>query len=135
MGSEPTRSESVAARISLWLSVPEASQAVRYYTKAFGAVEVERLEDEHGCLAVAQLSIGGAIVRVQGDRESSPEALGGRAPVRMILTVEDPDAVFVRAVEAGGTEIAPVHEEHGWRVGRIVDPSGHHWEIGKRLTF
>jgi PhnB protein len=53
--------------------------------------------------------------------------------VGMIPSVEDPDAVLARARAAGGTEVAAVHDGHGWRVGRIADPSGHHWEIGRRL--
>jgi PhnB protein len=124
----------VSARIAPWLSVPDATEAVRYYKEAFGAAESDRFEDEPGRVAVAQLAIGGARFWVQHDPESSPEALGGRSPVRMILTVDDPDSVFARAVAAGATEIAPVSEGHGWRVGRIADPSGHQWEIGKPLT-
>jgi PhnB protein len=126
--------EAGPARIAPWLSVADATRAVEYYRKAFGAVEVERLEDEKGNVVVAQLSIGGAIVWVQDDSESNPRALGGRSPVRMILTVDDPDSFFARAVAAGATEIAAVHEEHGWRVGRLADPSGHHWEIARPLT-
>jgi len=133
MGSEPTRSQPFAARIAPWLSVADATQAVDYYKTAFGAVEVERLEDEAGSVVVAQLSIGGATFWVQQDADSSPEALGGRSPVRMILTVDDPDAVFAQAIAAGATEVAPITEGHGWRVGRVADPSGHHWEIGKPL--
>jgi PhnB protein len=52
----------------------------------------------------------------------------------MILTVDDPDAVFARAVSAGATEVFPVGEGNGWRVGRVADPSGHHWEVGKPLV-
>jgi PhnB protein len=133
MSSEPTRSQPVAARIAPWLSVAAATQAVDYYKTAFGAVEVERLEDEAGSVVVAQLSIGGATFWVQQDSDSSPEALGGRSPVRMILTVDDPDAVFEQAIAAGATEVAPITEGHGWRVGRVADPSGHHGEIGKPL--
>jgi PhnB protein len=125
--------EAGPARIAPWLSVADATRAVDYYRKAFGAVEVERLEDEKGDVVVAQLSIGGAIVWVQDDGESSPQALGGRSPVRMILIVDDPDSLFAQAVAAGATEIAAVHEEHGWRVGRLADPSGHHWEIARSL--
>jgi PhnB protein len=51
----------------------------------------------------------------------------------MILTVDDPDAAFAAAVAAGATVVAAVHEGHGWRVGRIADPFGHHWELGRRL--
>jgi PhnB protein len=53
--------------------------------------------------------------------------------VRLTLVVEDPDAAVARAIAAGATELAPVVEEHGWRLGRIADPFGHHWEIGKPL--
>jgi PhnB protein len=51
----------------------------------------------------------------------------------MLLIVEDPDAMVARAAAAGATVIHPVGEEHGWRLGRIKDPFGHHWEIGKPL--
>jgi PhnB protein len=87
-----------------------------------------------GSVVVAQLSIGGADFWVQQDGETDPHALGDRSPVRMILTVEDPDAVFAQAVGAGAREVAPITEGHGWRIGRVADPSGHHWEIGKPLT-
>jgi PhnB protein len=52
----------------------------------------------------------------------------------MILTVADPDAVFVRALTAGASKVFPVGEERGWRLGRVVDPFGHHWEIGRPLV-
>jgi PhnB protein len=51
----------------------------------------------------------------------------------MILTVPDPDTLFLRALKAGATEVFPVGEEHGWRLGRLVDPFGLHWEIGREL--
>jgi PhnB protein len=119
--------------IAPWLSVKNATEALAYYRTAFGAIELERLEDEAGDVVVAQLSIEGADFWIQTDLASSPEALHGRS-VRMILTVEDPDAVFARAVAAGATEVAPIYEDHGWRIGRVADPSGHHWEIGRRLA-
>jgi PhnB protein len=63
----------------------------------------------------------------------SPESLGG-ATTRMVMVVADPDAAFDRAVAAGGKVVVPVENQpYGWRVGRIVDPFGHHWEIGKPL--
>jgi PhnB protein len=52
----------------------------------------------------------------------------------MILTVADPDAVFAQAVKAGASVVFPVGEEHGWRLGRVVDPFGLHWEIGRPLN-
>ena len=60
----------------------------------------------------------------------SPESLGGGS-VRMILTVPDPDAMFAKALAAGAREVFAVQSAHGWRLGRVVDPFGHHWEIGR----
>jgi PhnB protein len=134
MSSDATRTQSTTAMIAPWLSVADATKAVKYYKAAFGALELERLEDEAGCVVVAQLSIGGADFWVQQDGETDPHTLGDRSPVRMILTVEDPDSMFAQAIGAGATEVAPLTEGHGWRIGRVVDPSGHHWEVGKPLT-
>jgi len=126
-------SETFETSIAPWLSVSNASEAVEYYKAAFNAIELYRLEDDDGKLAVAQLSIGGADFWIQEDPDSSPES-GGRGSVRMILTVKDPDLVFEQTITAGATEVVPVGEGHGWRIGRLVDPFGHHWEIGKRLS-
>lgn len=52
----------------------------------------------------------------------------------MILTVSNPDALFARALKAGASEVFPIGEEHGWRLGRLADPFGHHWEIGRPLV-
>lgn len=54
--------------------------------------------------------------------------------IRLLLMVADPDAALQRAAAAGATEVAPVADVHGWRLGRIVDPFGHHWEIGRPLV-
>jgi PhnB protein len=64
----------------------------------------------------------------------SPESLGG-STARMVMIVDDPDAAFQRAVAAGATVVWPVEDQrYGWRVGRIADPFGHHWEIGRPLS-
>jgi PhnB protein len=52
----------------------------------------------------------------------------------MVLTVSDPDAVFAQAIGAGAAVVQPVSEGHGWRVGRMADPFGHHWEIGRPVA-
>ena len=52
----------------------------------------------------------------------------------MVLIVDDPDAAFARAVAAGAAVVRPVNNDYGWRLGRVVDPFGHHWEIGKPLS-
>ena len=62
----------------------------------------------------------------------SPRSIDG-ATSRMLLVAEDPETVVQRAVAAGAVESSPVSEEHGWRLGRIIDPFGHEWEIGEPL--
>ena len=117
------------------LSVRRGASAVDFYKAAFGASEMFRVTSPTGEV-VAQLSIDGAEFWVADESPEhanfSPESLGGGS-VRMVLVVEDPDAVFQRTVEAGAKEVWPVRNEHGWRIGRVVDPFGHHWEIGKPL--
>lgn len=85
---------------------------------------------------VSRLSIQGAEFWVADesppDANFSPESLGG-GTVRMILTVPDPDAAFDQAVAAGARVVVPVENNYGWRLGRIKDPYGHHWEIGRPL--
>jgi PhnB protein len=62
----------------------------------------------------------------------SPESLGGGS-VRMLLILDDPDAAFDQAVVAGASVVSPVSGKHGRRMGRVVDPFGHHWESCKPL--
>jgi PhnB protein len=133
MSSEASGAKSPQAHIAPWISVWNAADAVEFYKAAFGAIELYRLEDEAGELAVAQLAVGGADFWLQQDPESSPAA-GGAGSVRMIVSVSDPDSMFAQALAAGASEIAPVSEGFGWRIGRLVDPFGHQWEIGRRLS-
>jgi len=117
------------------LSVRNGARAVEFYKTAFGAVEIYRVEDPGGAV-VARLSVEGAEFWLSDESPEhanySPESLGG-GTVRMILTVPDPDSIFARAVAAGARQVTPVEEAYGWRVGRIEDPYGHHWEIGHPL--
>ncbi len=126
------RSESFEASIAPWLSVSNAVDAINFYKAAFGAVELYRLEEGDGQVAIAELSVGGANFWIQEEADAIPEMVG-RGSFRMIITVNDPDFLFDLALAAGATEIVPINEEHGWRIGRVVDRFGYHWEIGKRL--
>jgi PhnB protein len=125
------------AQISPELSVRRGREAVEFYKSAFGAVEVYRVggTDEHESV-VSQLSVGDGSFWVSDEsppnRHHSPESLGG-STVRLLLVVDDPRAVVERAVALGAEEVSPVGEEHGWLLGRIEDPFGHQWEIGKPL--
>lgn len=126
----------IACSIAPMLSVRGGARAVAFYKAAFGAVEVHRVESADGAV-VSRLAIEGAEFWVTDESPEhgnfSPESLGG-GTARMILTAPDPDALFAQAVAAGAREIAPVEEAYGWRVGRVVDPFGHHWEIGHPLA-
>jgi len=132
--SEPL---STTSRISPMLSVRRGKQAIDFYKGAFGAEELYRIEADDGAI-VARLSVGGADFWLADESPEhsnfSPEFLGG-CSTRMVLIVSNPDAVFERAVENGAKVVWPVEDQHyGWRVGRLLDPFGHHWEIGMPLA-
>ena len=121
--------------IASWLSVRNGAKAVEFYKAAFGATEAFRIDAPDGSV-VARLSVDGAEFWL-GDESPqhhnfSPESLGG-GTVRMVLSVADPDVSFQRAIQAGAKEVVAVQDMHGWRVGRVVDPFGHHWEIAREL--
>ena len=120
------------SNIAPWMTVRDAQKALDYYKAAFGAVELYRLPADDGSLAVAQLSVGGAVFWLQADSNVSPSGAGS-GPVRMILSVDDPDALFERAVAAGAAVVAAIHEDYGWRTGRVTDPFGFDWEMSKQL--
>jgi PhnB protein len=126
----------VGCSVAPMLSVRNGAGAVEFYQSAFGAREVYRVEDPGGAV-VSRLSIDGAEFWVSDESPAhgnfSPESLGGGS-VRMILTVPDPDAMFARALRAGAQQIVAVEEAYGWRLGRLLDPFGHHWEVGRPLS-
>jgi PhnB protein len=113
-----------------WLTVKNTMEAIDFYKSAFGAREIYRMEGADDDL-VARLSIDGAEFWVSNGTPGNP--LGGEN-IRMILTVANPDALFLQAIKAGALEVFPVGEDHGWRLGRLSDPFGLHWEIGRPLN-
>src|SRR5580704_7813168 len=119
--------------VTATLAVRKWAAAMEFYETAFGAVEVYRVPGG----GVGRLSVNGAEFWVAEESPEhlnfSPESLGG-CSVRMLLIVEDPAAVCARAVAAGAKQVVAVSDAHGWRLGRIVDPSGHHWEVGRTLS-
>jgi PhnB protein len=127
-------SHNAVVSLAPMLSVRHGADAVAFYKAAFGAKELFKIED--GGSVVAQLGIVGAKFWVADEspphQNFSPETLGG-ATARFVLVVEYPKAVHAKALAAGASEVWPVHEEYGWLMGRVVDPFGHHWEIGKPL--
>jgi PhnB protein len=130
---EQVQSNGFRTSVTATLSVRNWSQAIEFYKAAFGATEQYRVEGG----GVAQLSVDSADFWVAEESPEhlnfSPESLGG-CSVRLLLIVEDPAAVCSRAVGAGAQLVSPVSDGYGWRLGRIVDPFGHHWEIARQLT-
>ena len=118
--------------IAPMLSVRNGVQALEFYKAAFGAEELFKIEN--GGSVVATLSVEGAEFWVADESPEhltfSPETLGG-GTARMVMGVSDPDAAFDRAVQAGAKVVVPMKNDYGWRLGRVVDPYGHHWEIGR----
>ncbi len=121
-----------AIQPELW--VYRASAAVDFYVRAFGASVLHRVGE--GDDIVAQLAVGDAafwVAAASADmKRFSPESIGG-ATGRTLLVVEDPIQVQRQAVGAGARELSAVADEHGWLLGRIADPFGHEWEIGRPL--
>jgi PhnB protein len=116
------------------LTVRDAVKAVAFYARAFGAEEIYRNTYGDGMIVV-ELAIGDARFRVADEAPEagnlSPEALGGTS-VRLNLLVVDPDGLAARAIENGAIEVAPISDQsYGLRQGRLVDPFGHHWLIGR----
>jgi PhnB protein len=113
----------------LWVDSPD--KALKFYEAAFGATVLHRVGE--GDDIVAQLGVSEAAFWVAAASSTmkrlSPRAIDG-ATSRTLLVVEDPDSVVRQALAAGATERSPVRDEHGWRLGRIIDPFGHEWEIG-----
>jgi PhnB protein len=135
MNNSPGRAADPTTSIAPMLSVRRGAKAIEFYKAAFGARQLYRVDSNDGEV-VARLAVGPAEFWVADEspehKNFSPESLNG-GTVRMVMIVEDPDAAFERAVAAGATVVWPVANQYGWRLGRIVDPFGHHWEIGKPL--
>jgi PhnB protein len=120
-----------------FLAVRDVPAAIDFYTAAFGAAEVgERVVAPNGAM-VAEIEIDGNRVGLATEAPDlgtpSPESAGATT-VRLSLVVDDPDAVAARAVDAGARFMFPIEDQpYGWRQGRVVDPFGHHWLVGRPL--
>ena len=125
-----------SVELTPFLTVRDARAAVEFYKKAFGAIEVSRQSSPSGQFII-EMSLEGdrfyAVDENPAGFNLSPTTLGGTS-VRMSLIVADPDAVANRAVAADAKIVFPVADQpYGMRQGRIADPEGHHWLIGKPL--
>ncbi len=124
-------------RVEVHLAVHDGRQTAAFYEAEFGARTCFRLggTDELPEV-VAQLQVGSARFWVEDESPThgnfSPRALKG-ATARLLLVADDPTAAVERALAAGAHEVHPVADAYGWLLGRVVDPFGHHWEIGRPI--
>lgn len=125
-------SRSNSPSIEPWLTVTAGEEAIEFYKAAFQAVEIYRFQDPGGGFVV-HLSIQGANFWVSNEVGEKPKGQLGGDNVKMILIVDNPETLFENAVRAGASVVFPVGEDHGWKLGHVVDPFGLHWEMGHPL--
>ncbi len=118
--------------IQPWLTVYHVEHAVTFYMAAFDAQETYRLDSREG--SIVQLSVNGAAFWLSSGSNADENISLQANNIRMILIVEDVEDIFNKAIEAGSKMINQLTENHGWIVGRIEDPFGMHWEIGKQTN-
>ena len=122
--------------IAALLGVRNSISAIEFYKAAFDAVELFRIDNDDGAVGRRtcpwERPISGSPTKKQGNL--SPVTLSGSTAVRMVMVVDDPDAVFDRAVTATPMRCGPWSTSlTASAIRRLVDPFGHHWEIGKPL--
>lgn len=118
--------------VTPYLSIKGAAEALEYYKKAFGAIELFRMEHD-GKIGHAEIKIGDSPVMLADEFPEmdfvSPKTLGG-SPVGLMIYVEDVDTIFKQAIAAGGVEKKPVQDQfYGDRSGTLTDPYGHVWTV------
>ena len=120
-----------------YLSVKDASRAIKFYQRAFGAREVIQVRQPDGKIGHAELRIGDAPIMLADELPDinfrSPESIGG-TPVNILIYVNDVDALVDQATAAGATLLRPVEDQpYGSRVGVLEDPFGHSWSFATHI--
>jgi PhnB protein len=119
----------------LYLKHEEGHAALKFYKKAFDAVEYRRFDNDDGTIHIAELQMGGTMFRFHEEnpskQQSSPHTCG-TSTVGIHLMVDDPDAIMEKAVTAGAKMLSPMQDYfYGYRQGEMVDPFGHFWTLEK----
>ena len=119
--------------ITPYLVVQGALEAIEFYKKAFGAIEVLRLRLPNGQLGHAELKIGDSPIMLSDEAPEwdarSPKSIGG-SPVTISLYVDDVDSVVPTAVAAGAKLVRPIADQfYGDRSAALEDPFGHKWHV------
>ncbi len=124
-------------RVSPYLSVEGAGEAIDFYVDVLGATVRGRMDGPGGKVGHAELEVGDSLIMLADVfpdmGQSTPKDLGG-TPVSMMLYVEDVDATFAKALGAGATEVSPVEDQfYGDRSGQFDDPWGHRWNVATHV--
>ena len=124
-------------RVTPYLAVDGANEAIEFYTNVFGAKERMRMPGPDGKLGHAELEFGDSVVMLADEFPDmgnlSPKTIGG-SPVTLSLYVDDVDAVFDAALEAGATSVRPIENQfYGDRMGQFEDPFGHRWSVATHV--
>jgi PhnB protein len=119
--------------VTPYLIVRGAADAIEFYQKAFGAVELFRFPAAEGKIGHAEIKIGDSPIMMADEFPAmgykGPQSIGG-SPVSLMIYVEDVDTVFDRAVDAGATVKEALQDKfYGDRTGTVVDPFGHVWHL------
>ncbi|MGN7382104.1 VOC family protein [Paenibacillus sp. SAFN-117] len=124
--------------VTPYMIIKDAAEAITFYKKAFGATELMRITDANGKVRHAEIKIGDSPIMIVDEFPEypimqSPQSLGGAA-MHIFLYVDDVDALFAQAIDAGAKELEPV-ENHveGDRRGGVMDPFGHIWWIATHI--
>jgi PhnB protein len=120
-----------------YLAFDNAAEAIEFYKRAFGAKERMRMEAPGGKIGHAQLEIGDSVVMLSDtfpqSTTKSPKELGGTT-AGVFMYVEDVDAAFKQAVDAGATaQMEPQDMFWGDRFGSLSDPFGHNWSLATHV--
>jgi len=123
--------------VTPYLSISGAAAAIDFYKKAFGAVELFRMEQPDGRIGHAEIKIGDSPIMLADEypemNSIGPKTLGGTS-VSLLVYVKDVDTVFKTAIEAGAQERGPVENKfYGDRMGSLIDPFGHIWHVGTHV--
>ncbi len=123
------------ATVTPYLIIRGARKAIDFYQRAFGAVELFRLDGPDDTIAHAEIKIGSSPVMLADGMPDYPDPLTlGGSTVSFMVYVPDVDAAFARAIAAGATVKRPVADQfYGDRTGTLADPFGHVWSLGTHV--
>jgi PhnB protein len=124
-------------RVTPYLYIDGASEAIDYYGKVLGATERGRMDGPDGKVGHAELEIGNSLIMLADEHPDmgvlGPKKVGG-SPMTIHVYVEDADDVFQKAIDAGGKEIRAVENQfYGDRSGQFEDPFGHRWNVATHV--